>query len=66
MPLAQHELDASPKANEVEQWTQMKLSAVHQKAWDETRACMLWAVPSFSDIWLAMMVCPDKETSVLY
>jgi predicted metal-dependent peptidase len=59
MPLAQHELDTSPVAGEVELWPQLTLSATHAKQWSEFKACMLWAVPSFSDIWLAMMV--DKN-----
>ncbi len=56
MPLAQHELDASPVAGEIEIWPQLKLSAQHERQWSEFKAAMLWAVPSFSDIWLAMMV----------
>lgn len=56
MPLAQHEMDASPVAGEIETWPQLKLSAQQEKQWSEFKACMLWAVPSFSDIWLAMMV----------
>ena len=56
MPLAQHELEASPVAGEIELWPQLKLSALHEQRWSEFKACMLWAVPSFSDIWLGMMV----------
>ena len=56
MPLAQHEMDASPVAGEIELWPQLKLSPQHERQWSEFKACMLWAVPSFSDIWLAMMV----------
>ena len=56
MPLAQHESEASPTAGEIELWPQLKLSAVHEKQWEQLRAAMLWAVPSFSDIWLGMMV----------
>ena len=56
MPLAQHETEASPVAGEIELWPQLKLSAAHEKQWSEFKACMLWAVPSFSDIWLGMMV----------
>jgi predicted metal-dependent peptidase len=48
--------DQSPVAGEIETWPQLKLSAQHEKQWAEFKACMLWAVPSFSDIWLAMMV----------
>jgi predicted metal-dependent peptidase len=48
--------DQSPVAGEIELWPQLKLSAQHEKQWSEFKACMLWAVPSFSDIWLAMMV----------
>ena len=56
MPLAQHELDKSPTAGEIELWPQLKLSAQHEARWSEFKAAMLWAVPSFSDIWLGMMV----------
>jgi predicted metal-dependent peptidase len=63
MPLAQHETDASPTAGEIETWPKLKLSAPHAKLWEETRAAMLWAVPSFSDIWLAMMVDRDGESA---
>ena len=56
MPLAQHEMEASPTAGEIELWPQLKLSAIHEQRWSEFKACMLWAVPSFSDIWLGMMV----------
>jgi predicted metal-dependent peptidase len=56
MPLAQHELEASPVAGEIELWPQLKLSVAHEAKWAEFKACMLWAVPSFSDIWLGMMV----------
>ena len=56
MPLAQHEMDASPVAGEIELWPQLKLSPQHERQWSEFKAAMLWAVPSFSDIWLAMMV----------
>jgi predicted metal-dependent peptidase len=48
--------DQSPVAGEIELWPQLKLSAQHERQWAEFKACMLWAVPSFSDIWLAMMV----------
>ena len=56
MPLAQHEMEASPIAGEIELWPQLKLSATHERQWSEFKATMLWAVPSFSDIWLGMMV----------
>jgi predicted metal-dependent peptidase len=56
MPLVQHEMEASPVAGEIELWPQLKLSVAHEKQWSEFKACMLWAVPSFSDIWLAMMI----------
>ena len=56
MPLAQHQMEASPVAGEIELWPQLKLSAAHEKQWSEFKAAMLWAVPSFSDIWLSMMV----------
>jgi predicted metal-dependent peptidase len=56
MPITQHETEASPVAGEIELWPQLKLSPQHEKQWSEFKACMLWAVPSFSDIWLSMMV----------
>lgn len=48
--------DQSPVAGEIENWPQLKLTPAQEKQWGEFKACMLWAVPSFSDIWLAMMV----------
>lgn len=48
--------DQSPVAGEIELWPQLKLNPQQEKQWAEFKACMLWAVPSFSDIWLAMMV----------
>ena len=56
MPLAQHETEASPVAGEIELWPQLKLTPQQEQRWSEFKACMLWAVPSFSDIWLGMMV----------
>ena len=56
MPLAQHEIEASPVAGEIELWPQLKLTPQQEQRWSEFKACMLWAVPSFSDIWLGMMV----------
>jgi predicted metal-dependent peptidase len=56
MPLAQHEMETSPVAGEIELWPQLKLTPQQEQRWAEFKACMLWAVPSFSDIWLGMMV----------
>lgn len=53
----------SDVVGDVARWPKLKLSSVHQKLWDETRAAMLWAVPSFSDIWLAMMVDRDGQSA---
>lgn len=44
--------------------TQLKLSAVHQKQWSETRAALLWSQPAFSDIWYNMMVDDKGETAL--
>ena len=49
-------MEATPTAGEIELWPQLKLSVAQEKQWSEFKACMLWAVPSFSDIWLGMMV----------
>ncbi len=53
--------DQSPVAHVLGKWKKLKLSPHHQKAWDETRAAMLWSVPSFADIWYGMMVDKDGE-----
>jgi predicted metal-dependent peptidase len=53
----------SPVAGHTGAWPKLKLSAKHQKSWDETRTAMLWTVPSFSDIWLSMMVDRDGTTA---
>lgn len=50
-------------AGNVARWPKLKLDARQKKLWDETRAAMLWAVPSFSDIWYALMVDKDGETA---
>ena len=55
------EFDQSPVAHEVEQWPDVPLTPAQAKAWSEFKACMLWAVPSFSDIWLAMMYDKSHE-----
>jgi predicted metal-dependent peptidase len=46
-----------------ERWPKLKLSPAHQTLWNETKVAMLWAVPSFSDVWIAMMVDRDGETA---
>jgi predicted metal-dependent peptidase len=51
----------SQVAGDTGRWPKLKLSVQHQKLWDETRAAMLWVVPSFSDIWYSMMVDRDGE-----
>lgn len=60
MPLVQTDLK-SPVAGATMCWPKLKLSAQHEQLWAETKAGMLWAVPSFSDIWYAMMVDKDGE-----
>jgi predicted metal-dependent peptidase len=62
MPAVQT-FDKSPVAGAHGGWPKLKLNPVHQKLWDETRATMLWAVPSYTDIWLSMMVDKDHETA---
>ena len=58
MPLVQT-FDKSPVAGE--RWAKLKLSGAHVQAWNETKATMIWAVPSYSDIWMAMMCDKDHE-----
>jgi predicted metal-dependent peptidase len=60
MPLVQT-LDKSPVAGDGGRWKKLKLSVLAEQAWAETKAGMLWAVPSFADIWLAMMIDKDGE-----
>jgi predicted metal-dependent peptidase len=50
-------LDKTPVVGE--KWEKLKLSSIHEQAWMETRAAVLWSQPSFSDIWYAMMVDGD-------
>ena len=58
MPRVQ-EFDFSPVAGEIELWPKLKLTPRQEQQWAEFKAAMLWSVPSFSDIWLGMMV--DKH-----
>ena len=60
MALVQTDLK-SPIAGDSERWPKLKLVALHEQAWGETKTTMLWAVPAFSDIWLGMMVDKDHE-----
>ena len=60
MPLVQVH-NKSPVAGDTGRWSKLPLSALHTHAWGETKATMVWAVPSFSDIWLAMMCDKDHE-----
>ena len=60
MPAVQTDLK-SPTAGNSGRWAKLQLSALHNQAWSETKATMLWAVPGYSDIWLAMMVDKDHE-----
>ena len=48
--------DYSPVAGEIAVWPKLKLTPAQDKQWGEFKALMLWTAPSFSDIWLAMMV----------
>jgi predicted metal-dependent peptidase len=60
MPAVQT-LDKSPVAGDSGRWAKLKLSVLAEQAWAETKAGMLWAVPSYADIWLAMMIDKDGE-----
>lgn len=60
MPLVQTDLK-SPVAGSAGRWAKLKLSVVQEAAWSETKATMIWAVPSFSDIWLGLMCDKDHE-----
>ena len=52
--------DASPVAG-AGKWPKLALTNIQNTKWSEAKAAMLWAVPSFSDIWLAMMADKDGE-----
>lgn len=61
MPNVQVDLK-SPIAGDSGRWPKLKLAPpVHTQAWDETKATMVWAVPGYTDIWLAMMIDKDHE-----
>jgi predicted metal-dependent peptidase len=60
MPAVQTDLK-SPVAGNSGRWAKLQLSPIHNQAWSETKATMLWAVPGYSDIWLAMMCDKDHE-----
>lgn len=60
MPLVQTDLK-SPVAGAQGRWMKLKLDNIREQLWKETKAGMLWAVPHFSDIWLAMMIDRDGE-----
>ena len=62
MPLVQT-TDKSPIAGDQNRWAKLPLNPLHVGAWGETKATMVWAVPSFSDIWLAMMCDKDHEVA---
>lgn len=51
----------SAVAGDTGRWPKLKLEPVPQKLWDETRAAVLWSVPSFSDIWYSLMVDRDGQ-----
>jgi predicted metal-dependent peptidase len=61
MPRVEDMKLASPVAGATGAWPKLKLTTRQQKLWDETRSAMLWVVPSFSDIWYAMMVDRNGE-----
>ena len=44
-------------------YPKLALDSQQRKLWDETRTAVLWAQPSFSDIWYAMMVDRDGQTA---
>ena len=58
MPLVQT-FDPSPVAGA--RWAKLPLLPLHATAWGETKATMIWAVPAYADIWLAMMCDKDHE-----
>ena len=60
MPAVQA-FDASPVAGAAGKWAKLPITNVQSTKWSEAKAAMLWAVPSFSDIWFAMMVDKDGE-----
>jgi predicted metal-dependent peptidase len=60
MPLVQTDIK-SPVAGDSGKWKKLSLDAIRNQLWAETKAGMLWAVPSYADIWLAMMVDRDGE-----
>jgi predicted metal-dependent peptidase len=60
MPLVQTDIK-SPVAGDTGRWKKLSLDAIRNQLWAETKAGMLWAVPSYADIWLAMMVDRDGE-----
>ena len=60
MALAQTDLK-SPVAGDSGKWKKLKLDVIREQIWSETKAGMLWAVPSYADIWLAMMIDKDGE-----
>ena len=60
MPAVQTDLK-SPVAGNTGRWPKLKLAGLHPQAWGETKATVLWAVPGYSDIWLAMMIDKDHE-----
>ena len=60
MPAVQTDLK-SPTAGSSGRWPKLKIVGQHPQAWSETKATVLWAVPGYSDIWLAMMVDKDHE-----
>lgn len=62
MPLVQSKDALSPVAGDSGRWPKLKLDKpVFIQAWSETKATMVWAVPGYTDIWLAMMVDKDHE-----
>ena len=45
-------------------WPKLTLTPQQRLKWDECRTAFLWAVPSFSDIWMAMMC--DKDGTLCH
>jgi predicted metal-dependent peptidase len=44
-------------------WPQLKLDAVQERKWTETRTAVLWSQPAFADLWFAMMVDDNGKTA---
>jgi predicted metal-dependent peptidase len=55
--------DVTKVIGDSNKWPKVKLTGSQTKLWDETRSATLYVVPSFADIWYAMMVDRDGQTA---